>query len=55
MTGKEYLYIAIRDHGFKPEEGELANTPYNEFDGFTLNEYNAMRLVTHNAYEAPKL
>lgn len=50
MTGPEYIQKAIKNHGFVLDEREIANKPFAEFDGLTQNEYNAMKLVTYNAY-----
>lgn len=55
MTGSEYIQEAIKNHGFVPDEREIANKTFAEFDGLTQNEYEAMRLVTFNAYQARRL
>lgn len=52
--GSRFIEEAIKKHGFIPEESDLYNIEFSELDGLTMNEYNAMRLVTYNAYQAPK-
>lgn len=54
LTGQDYIDKAIQDHGFVPDEREIANKPFAEFYGLTQNEYEAFKLVTYNAYQAPK-
>lgn len=36
-------------------ERDIANKTFAEYEGMTQNEYEAMRLVTYNAYRAPQL
>lgn len=55
MTGPEYIKEAIKNHGFIPDERDIANKTFTEYEGMTQNEYEAMRLVTYNAYQAPRI